>query len=696
MAAQQDPNLTAIYTLGVQPGIKRDGTNFESREFTDGVWARFQRGVPRKIGGYRQMFRDSNGIPRGIILNAYNGLNYMFVGNATTLDAFTTGTTLGTGTGPTSAIMHVGYSEQPLVSNTTSEFVIAGDVTTLFPAGTDVVFDQTPGSTVYPVTGSVYSSPNTTVTVTGSISGSPSSVWIANYYYTADVDNLWQFDLQYNPQGAALQVLAHPGHNLNNIDSGVQTAVYAGDILPDGSGDWNFYALADTDGSNPTYEPITVDGGVCVLYPFVFVYGSNGLIANNHVSSTYADQNFSDWNGPLANRVNMSSGKIVKGMPVRGGTNSPSGLFWATDSLIRVSFTGNSAQYWKYDIISSQTSILSSNCVVEMDGVYYWMGVDRFYLYNGSVQVLPNDKNINWVYDNLNFNQRQKVWATKVPRYNEIWFFYPRGSATECTDAIIYNVKDKLWYDAGQAEGARRSCGYTTEVFPSPVWCGWTYRATFATPYTVIATPSGSPAPGANELYLDGDATTGLPPGKNFQFTTIVGDAFYKVDTATYDPVTDSTFIVALSNFSSYPSVGQSVYPTSNGYTIWQHEYGTDSVNDDGTLAIESSITTCDISWVGGDPSQDSPRGVNRRIHLRRVEPDFLQTGNMTLQILGRKFARGEENNSAVFTFAPTDGKVDLRIENREAQIKFTSNVVGGDYQMGRILITAEYGDERP
>lgn len=696
MAAQQDPNLTAIYTLGVQPGIKRDGTNFESREFTDGVWARFQRGVPRKIGGYRQMFRDSNGIPRGIILNAYNGLNYMFVGNATTLDAFTTGTTLGTGTGPTSAIMHVGYSEQPLVSNTTSEFVIAGDVTTLFPAGTDVVFDQTPGSTVYPVTGSVYSSPNTTVTVTGSISGSPSSVWIANYYYTADVDNLWQFDLQYNPQGAALQVLAHPGHNLNNIDSGVQTAVYAGDILPDGSGDWNFYALADTDGSNPTYEPITVDGGVCVLYPFVFVYGSNGLIANNHVSSTYADQNFSDWNGPLANRVNMSSGKIVKGMPVRGGTNSPSGLFWATDSLIRVSFTGNSAQYWKYDIISSQTSILSSNCVVEMDGVYYWMGVDRFYLYNGSVQVLPNDKNINWVYDNLNFNQRQKVWATKVPRYNEIWFFYPRGSATECTDAIIYNVKDKLWYDAGQAEGARRSCGYTTEVFPSPVWCGWTYRATFATPYTVITTPGGSPAPGANELYLDGDATTGLPPGKNFQFTTIVGDAFYKVDTATYDPLTDSTFIVALSNFSSYPSVGQSVYPTSNGYTIWQHEYGTDSVNDDGTLAIESSVTTCDISWVGGDPSQDTPRGVNRRIHLRRIEPDFLQTGNMTLQILGRKFARGEENNSAVFTFAPTDGKVDLRIENREAQIKFTSNVVGGDYQMGRILITAEYGDERP
>jgi hypothetical protein len=200
-----------------------------------------------------------------------------------------------------------------------------------------------------------------------------------------------------------------------------------------------------------------VSGGACVLYPFLFVYGNNGFIANNNVDPTYGSQTLDDWNGPLANRVNMSAGKIVKGMPVRGGTNSPSGLFWATDSLIRVSFTGDPNQYWKYDILSSQTSIMSSNAVVEMDGLYYWMGVDRFYAYNGTVNVLPNDKNVNWLFDNLNYTQRQKVWATKVPRYNEIWFFYPRGQATECTDAIIFNTKDKLWYDAGQAVGSRRS-----------------------------------------------------------------------------------------------------------------------------------------------------------------------------------------------------------------------------------------------
>jgi len=697
MAEELDQNLGLIYTLGVMPGIKRDGTTFESREFTDGVWCRFQRGVPKKMGGYSELFRDPNGIARGMIVNAFNGQNFIFAGNATTLDAYTTGTTFGAGSGPYIADMLIGYAETTLVSNTSSTFVVAGDLTTKFPANTVIVFSQTAGAPQYTVSSAVFGGANTTVTVTPtSISGSPTSVWIADTYYEASANNLWQFDIQYNPQGGALQVLAHPGKNLSNIDSATESQVYVGNVVPAAGNNWTFTGLADTEGANPTFAPVTADGGVCVLYPFIFIYGSNGLLANNHVDAIYADQNFSDWNGPLANRVNMAAGKIVKGMPVRGGTNSPSGLFWATDSLIRVSFTGNAAQYWKYDIISSQTSIMSSSSVVEMDGIYYWMGVDRFYLYNGSVQVLSNDKNINWVYDNLNFEQRQKVWATKVPRYNEIWFFYPRGASEECTDAIIYNVKDKIWYDAGQAFGSRRSCGYTTEVFPSPVWFGWEFNSTFGLPSLIIATPAGMPAPAADEFYLSGNQTSKFAPGQVFQFNDTPAGTTYIVATATYDVTSNSTLVEATVSFPVAPPVGQTVYPSFAGYTLWEHEVGTNLIDRDNVLAIQSSITSCDISWVGGDPSQDSPKGVNRRIHLRRIEPDFLQSGDMTLQIIGRKFARGEEQLSPVFTFGPNDGKVDLRIENRESRLKFESNTLNGNFEMGRILVTAEFGDQRP
>jgi len=65
---QQDTSqFTRIYTLAVPPGIKRDGTYFETDEYTDGVWCRFQRGVPKKMGGYRSIFTSLVGIYRGMV-----------------------------------------------------------------------------------------------------------------------------------------------------------------------------------------------------------------------------------------------------------------------------------------------------------------------------------------------------------------------------------------------------------------------------------------------------------------------------------------------------------------------------------------------------------------------------------------------------------------------------------------------------
>jgi hypothetical protein len=399
----------------------------------------------------------------------------------------------------------------------------------------------------------------------------------------------------------------------------------------------------------------------------------------------------------------MSASKIVKGLPTRGGTNAPSGLFWALDSLIRASFTGAAPNYWRYDIISSQISIMSSAAVVEMDGTQFWMGVDRFYAYNGSVVVLPNDKNVNWLFDNLNYQQRQKVWATKVPRYNEIWFFYPRDTATECTDAIIYNVKDKIWYDAGQAVGSQRSCGYTTEIFPTPVWCDWNYNVEYSQGFNTITAPAGLPAPTTYQIYVAGDQSQVFSPGDYLAFSNIPGDVAYKVATADFlydtsgNPLPGCTLITVETEIDPYPDVGQLFYMVTGGYAIWQHEFGLNKVTLLDEQAIQSSFTTCDVSWVGGTPSQDTASGVNRRMHLRRIEPDFVQVGPMTLDIIGRKFASGlSEEISGPFTFDENTPKIDLRVEHREVRLKFESNTINGNYEMGRILITAEYGDERP
>jgi hypothetical protein len=622
VADNQDGIGTKVFTITTEPGVKRDGTTFDARNYSDGIWNRFQRGRPKKIGGYREMFNTDN-ISRGIILNAESGINYIFSGYDGGIDAFRTGTNEGFGAGPYPITFTATFdNKNAIVSFASNQFVVSGNLISLYRPGSYVSFNTsstTPssGATAFRITSATYNSGTnrSTIEVFGSVPSLSTYVW-RNVNFFADDRTQWQFDIGFNPSGTGnLQVLAHGGLNLLNIDNAQVTPIFAGNMLPTNGDVFSMTALADTAGTSPTGQSIQVDGGVVMLHPFIFAYGSNGLIINNHVDSskpfTLAGS-FSDWNGTLANQNNVSSAKILRGYPVRGGSNSPAGLFWAADSLIRVSFTGSAPFYWRYEIISSQISCMSGNSIVEMDGSFFWAGTDRFYVYNGTVSVLPNDNNVNYFFDNLNYVQRSKVWASKVPRFNEVWFFYPRGNATECTDAVIYNVKDRLWYDAGQAVGARRSAGYFTEIFRYPVWSGW-------------------------------------------------------------EPDQETERV-----------------------SIWQHEFGVDRVKGPEVSAIEAGFTTCDISWVGGSPAADEAKGIDRQLRIERIEPDFLQSGEMTVVVEGRGYASGVDQKSLPYSFDPDTPKIYMREQRRELRLVFNSNIVGGFYEAGRIIISCNFGDERP
>jgi hypothetical protein len=353
---------------------------------------------------------------------------------------------------------------------------------------------------------------------------------------------------------------------------------------------------------------ISISGGVVMLYPYLFVYGNNGLIQNCSAG------NFNNWTSADSNANNVASNKIVKGMALRGGTTSPSGLFWSLDSVIRVTYApqnvGTSTLYWRYDLISAQSSILSSSCVIEYDGIIYWIGVDRFLMYNGVVQEVPNTQNMNYFFDGINLAQRQKVWASKVPRWGEIWWFYPKGTATECTDAIIYNVREKCWYDAGEAIGAGRSAGYFSDVFTKPIWA---------------------------------------------------------------DNVANST----------------------GNNTIWIHESGVNQVSLTSVNAINSSFETNVLGAGAGLVGNTQGAGDNLWTRIDRIEPDFVQNGAMNLVVTGKGYAEDTDIASAPYSFTPTTLKIDMKEQRREMRLNFSSNVVNGDYFMGRVILNIETGDVR-
>lgn len=262
-------------------------------------------------------------------------------------------------------------------------------------------------------------------------------------------DYVWSTDLLWDSVGGKTRLVAHAANTLADITSDVATDIFYG-TGPDVA------ALVSLTASGAPQ----VSGGICVLQPFLFAYGSNGLIANSDANKPTV------WaNGQFNNSANVASTKVIVGMPLRGGANAPAGLFWALDSLIRVSFIGGSA-IWRYDTLSDQISILSSKCVVEVDGVYYWPGVDRWLMYNGAVKELPNPLNQDFFFDNLNWSQRNKVWGTKVPRWGEIWWFFPKGNSVECNWAVIYNYRENTWYDTP----ITRASGIAPRELPLQIW----------------------------------------------------------------------------------------------------------------------------------------------------------------------------------------------------------------------------------
>ena len=257
----------------------------------------------------------------------------------------------------------------------------------------------------------------------------------------------WTYATMFDATGTpASKVIAHAAAtDFANLDGQQNLPVYIGDAAAADP-------LTDITG-------VLISGGVVVLQPFLFCYGNNGLIMNS------AANNPTDFVDGDSNAANVSGTKIVYGLPMRGGASAPAGLFWALDSLIRVSYVGGSGK-WRYDVMSDRSTVLSSNGIVEVDGVYFWIGIDRFFMFNGVLRELPNPMNQDFFFDNLNWAYRQKVWATTVPRWGEIWWFFPFGDSEECNHAIIYNVREQSWYDTP----ITRSAGASPKVLHFPVW----------------------------------------------------------------------------------------------------------------------------------------------------------------------------------------------------------------------------------
>ena len=600
--------------LKSQPGIKRDGTRFEGDNYVDGQWVRWQRGLPRKMGGYRATQKYLQEISRGFSTFTQMNFVYCHSGGASTLERFTID-----GTGNSSIVTDRTPVAVAATATVTLTGGAAGSVDMITVDGVNIMsgsvafttnlsttatavaaninaYASTPEYTAAAV-GAVItisaavgagSDPNgyQLVVTTTTITSTDTDMDGGSFALTTSSENMWMFDYQYDSSTNQNYLLAHVAPNLNCICNDAGGQIFFGEVL--GTGDLKSVSLP---------PDANVTGGIVSLHPYLFYYGTDGIIGWSKEGEP------TNLTGTGSGLARVWGQKIIKGMPLRAGSGSaPAGIFWAFDAVIRATFTGG-ATVFQFDVVATDTSIISPQCVVDYDGVFFWCGVDRFLMFNGVVREVPNQMNLNYFFDGINPREKTKVFAFKVPRYGEIWWCYPKGDATECTHAVVYNVRENTWYDTELPNGGR-SAGQFNNSFAAPILTG--------------------------------------------------------------------------------------VEDTGSGYRVWVHEQLTDEYDGPNIRPIKSYFETADLSRL--------VQGQNEYLRITTIEPDFVQSGPMTVQVTGRANARAPEVYSTVFTFpetanAPYEQIVMLKEQRRELRVRFESNAVYGDYQMGQIIGHIDSGD---
>ena len=199
---------------------------------------------------------------------------------------------------------------------------------------------------------------------------------------------------------------------------------------------------------------------------FVICFGSND--PSGVVGPTTLDPMFIRWSDQqnagvwLPTPTNQAgSYRLSQGSQIVSAIPAQQGILVLTDSSAYIMQYVGAPYVWGFQIMGSNTSIMGPNAVANINNAVYWMGYNKFYMYNGTVSTLPCAVR-EYIFDNINLSQSAQVYAGTNEAFNEVWWFYPSvtgrnsdgsfGTGTPSnpntlTDSyVVYNYVDQSWY----------------------------------------------------------------------------------------------------------------------------------------------------------------------------------------------------------------------------------------------------------
>jgi len=223
--------------------------------------------------------------------------------------------------------------------------------------------------------------------------------------------------------------------NTTGTQSGTQTINSNGMLLS---------SLTGADGYTPLYQNTFT---VSDVSRFLLVFGTNdyGSTTLDPMLIRWSDQeSLTTWYPAVTNQagsVRLSHGsKIVTTLQSRQEI-----LVFTDQALYSLQYLGP-PYVWGTQLLVDNVSIAGPNAAALASGVTYWMGVDKFYKYDGRVQTLRCDLR-QYIYDDINSLQYDQIFAGTNEGFNEVWWFYcSQNSVDSKIDRyVVYNYAEDLW-----------------------------------------------------------------------------------------------------------------------------------------------------------------------------------------------------------------------------------------------------------
>jgi hypothetical protein len=127
-------------------------------------------------------------------------------------------------------------------------------------------------------------------------------------------------------------------------------------------------------------------------------------------------------------------------------------LVWTDASLHSVRYVGPPFTFGQ-TVVTGTTTLISARAMATLNDTTMWMGSNNFYAYNGRTQTLPCTVRA-YVFDDINFSERQKIFASTNSQFNEVMWFYVSNGSSEIDKYVVYNTEEQAWYFGSLARTA--------------------------------------------------------------------------------------------------------------------------------------------------------------------------------------------------------------------------------------------------